>query len=65
VVQLSQNPPLQRPALALGNVVTVDEQADEDEAPRDGCGHTLYMYQTALPYHINHDDKNKAGPRNI
>jgi len=44
--------------LALGNVVTVDEQADEDEAPRDVC--VLNMYQTAVPYHNNHDDRNKS-----
>jgi hypothetical protein len=59
-----KNPPLQRPDLALGNVVTVDEQADE-EAPRDGCGHTLHVYRIAVPYDIIHDDRNKAGPRNI
>jgi hypothetical protein len=51
--------------LALGNAVTVEEQALEDAAPRDGCGHTLHTYETAVPYHINHDDRNKAGPRNI
>jgi hypothetical protein len=59
-----KNPPFQRSALVLDNVVTVDEQADE-EAPSDGCGHTLYIYQMAVPYHINHDGRNKAGPRNI
>jgi len=56
-------PPLQRHALALGNVVIVNEQADEDEAPRDGCGHTLYTYQTAVPYHINHDDRKQSRPQ--
>jgi len=49
--------------LALGNVVTVDEQTDEDEAPRDGCGHTLYMYQLAVPYHISHDDRKQSRPQ--
>jgi hypothetical protein len=62
---LSQKPTTSETYLGLGNAVTVDEQADEDEEPRDGCGHTLDMYQTVVPYHINHDDRNKSGPRNI
>jgi hypothetical protein len=59
-----KNPPLQRPALALDSAATACDQADE-EAPRNGCGHTLSMYQMAVPYHINHDDRNKVSPRNI
>jgi hypothetical protein len=43
----------------------VDEQADDEKAPRDGYGHTLYIHQITVPYYINHDDRNKAGPRNI
>lgn len=56
------NPLLRKPALALVNVVTVFKQAD-DEVTRDGCEHTLSVYKIPVTYHINHKDRNKAGPK--
>jgi hypothetical protein len=64
VVRLNQKPTTSETCLALANAVTVDEKADEEKAPRDGCGHKLYMYQTAVPS-TSTMTTNKASPRNI